>query len=444
MSTANTTGVPLRVRRKAVFAASLGNFIEWFEFTLYGFFAAVIALNFFTFDGGEPSLVATFAAFGVSFVFRPLGAIVFAHFGDRTGRRTTLSVAVISMSLATFAIGVAPSYETAGVVAPVLLVLARLVQGFSAGGEFGGATSYMVEYAPRDRRAFYGSWQFFTQLFAGLCAAGTGAGLSAVLTEADLVEWGWRVPFVLTLPLGLVGLYLRLKLDETPEFAERHRDPRPRSDARPPVLVVLREHGRSLATLIGLMVTGTTTIYMMQAFWPAFLVEQVGMRHADMYGAMVAGIGANLFLIPLWAVLSDRIGRRKPFLVATPVLLLLLAAPVYWLLLQGQFATTVGGYLLVAVAGSPMMGVLATAMADSFPTEVRYSGLSLAYSLAVSIFGGFTPLVLSALVEGTGNLMTPAYYLMATAVVSMAAAALFDEPEPDPEPEPSSETAQIS
>ncbi|WP_017613707.1 MFS transporter [Nocardiopsis salina] len=434
MSTASTTDVPLRVRRKAVFAASLGNFIEWFEFTLYGFFAAIIALNFFTFDGGESSLVATFAAFGVSFVFRPLGAIVFAHFGDRTGRRTTLSVAVISMSLATFAIGVTPSYETAGVLAPVLLVLARLVQGFSAGGEFGGATSYMVEYAPRGRRAFYGSWQFFTQLLAGLCAACTGAGLSAVLTEVDLVEWGWRIPFVLTLPLGLIGLYLRLKLDETPEFTERRRTPQPKAVGSAPILVALGDHWRILASIIGLMITGTTMFYMMQAFWPAFLVEEVGMRLADMYGAMIVGICANLALIPLWAVLSDRIGRRKPFLVATPVLLLIVAAPVYWLLLQGEFATAVMGYLLVALAGSPMMGVLATAMADSFPTAVRYSGLSLAYSLAVSIFGGFTPLVLSAMVEGTGNLMSPAYYLMATAVVSTVAAALFGEPALGPEP----------
>ncbi|MDI3403198.1 MFS transporter [Streptomyces cavernicola] len=422
--------VPAKVRRKAVVAAAIGNFVEWFEFALYGFFASAIAMNFFPAAAGAPSLIATFAAFGVSFVLRPLGALVFGHYGDRMGRRVTLSLAILGMSVSTFAIGLLPTHAQVGMLAPVLLVVTRVVQGFSAGGEFGGATAYMVEYAPANRRAFYGSWQFFTQFLAGFVAALVGAVLSSTLSGGDLEAWGWRVPFLLTLPLGLIGLYLRLKMDETPEFRReeaRRKEGQVRTPDKAPLVAVVREHWTSVLRIVGLLVVGTTAIYMMEAFWPAFLVGQVGIEQSEMFTAMMIAIAVKIVLIPLWALWSDRVGRRKPFLVGSAALLAVSAVPVYQLLLQGEFATTVAGYLLLVFAVSPMTGCLATAMAEAFPAGVRYSALSLAYSIGVSVFGGFSPLILAALVEYTGSELSPAYYLTGTAVVSLLAALLFRE-----------------
>ena len=427
MSTATTASVPAAVRRKAVLAAAIGNFIEWFEFTLYGFFAAAIAANFFAVGEAGPSLFATFAAFGVSFVLRPLGALIFGHFGDRMGRRTTLSVAILGMSGATFVIGVLPTYASIGLAAPLLLVVARVVQGFSAGGEFGGATAYMVEYAPAHRRAFYASWQFFTQFFAGFVAAVVGAALSTALSAEDLNAWGWRLPFLLTLPLGFIGLYLRLRLDETPEFKEVSED---RSTDKAPLLTTVKRHWPSILKVMGLLITGTTSVYMIEAFLPAFLVEKIGMPSSTMFASMLVGIGLKIVLIPLWALASDRLGRRKPFLIASPLLLAITAVPIYVLLLQATFLSTMTAYIILAVVLSPMSGTLAIAVADAFPTRVRYSGLSIAYSTSVSIFGGFSPLILTTVVTATGNNLAAAYYLTATAVVSLIAALWFSETGP--------------
>lgn len=427
--------VSTTTRHKAVLAASIGNFIEWFEYTLYGFFAAAIATNFFPSSGG--SLIPTFAAFAVSFVLRPLGALVFAHFGDRMGRRVTLAVAIIGMSVATFLIGVLPTYDTVGVLAPILLVAARVVQGFCTGGEFGGATAFMVEYAPEHRRGFYASWQMTTQFVGGLCAALTGAALSGLLTDSDLANWGWRVPFLITLPLGLIGFYLRVKLDETPQFTQiTHEE----QAAQAPLLAVLREHWRDMVNLVGLLILGTTSVYIIEAFLTAFLVKKLHMPASDMFIGMIAGMALLTVLIPFWALLSDRVGRRKPFLIISPLLAVFLAVPIFWLFQQATFVSALFGYLLLSLILSPLTGTLAIALADAFPTRVRYSGLSIAYSAGVSLFGGFTPLILASLVESTSNTMSPGYYLTGTAVVTLIAALLFKEPSRRSEPAEASAT----
>lgn len=412
------------ISTKAVVAASVGNFVEWFEFTAYGFFASSIAATFFPTDGVS-SLLATFATFAVSFVVRPLGALVFGHLGDRLGRRGTLSAAVLGMSVATFAIGLLPGYHTAGLLGPVLLVIARIVQGFSAGGEFGGATAFLVEYAPPGRRMFAGSWQFATQCLAGFAGAASGAVLSAVLTPQDLADWGWRLPFLAMLPLGLIGLYLRLRLAETPEFhAADH-------DEKAPLLEALR-YWRTVLTVIGMIVAGTTMTYMVEGFLPAFLVRDLRVPPAQMYTGMLVGLGTQGVLTPLWGLLADRVGRCRPFLIASPLALVVLAVPAYELLLERTLPSTLLAYVLTAAAASPNTGVLATAMADAFPARVRYSGLSLAYSVSVSIFGGFTPLLLTGLIDATGSRLAPGWYLTAAAAVTLVAALVFPEPARSP------------
>jgi MHS family proline/betaine transporter-like MFS transporter len=209
---------PGGVRKRAVIAAVIGNFIEWYDFTLYGYLAVVFAQLYFPAENRLVSLLATFAVFGVAFVMRPIGALVFGSIGDRIGRRNTLAAIILITSGATFFIGLVPSYESIGILAPLLLVLARVVQGFAVGGEYGGATSFIVEYAPEDKRGLYGSWQFVTQgasLMVGLLIV---TALTTALSEEALFSWAWRVPFLVALPLGLIGLYMRLKLEDTPAF----------------------------------------------------------------------------------------------------------------------------------------------------------------------------------------------------------------------------------
>lgn len=409
--------------RKTVAAASIGNFIDFFEYGLYGLFSATIALNFFPGEG-ESSLVLTFAAFGVSFLLRPLGAVVFGHFGDRFGRRGTLAVTILGISVATFVIGVLPPTRSVGVLAPVLLVIARVVQGFSTGGEFGGATAFMVENAPPGKRARYGSWQMFTQFLATVAATAIGTVLTATLSGPTLNEWGWRIPFVLTLPLGLIGLYLRLRTAETSEFTEAAQSGQAE---KAPVKVVLAEHWRTLLKIIAYTIVGTTATYMVSGFWPGFLVEHAGVPQSRVFIATLVGTLALVASVPFWAWWADRIGRHKPFLLSSSIALGVVAFPVYFLVLDGRLGTLIIGYLLLNLALAVGLGCAATAMADMFPTRVRYTGLSIGYSVGISLFGGATPLILNGVVSGTGTQLAGAGYLVLVAAISLIGIALFPE-----------------
>ncbi|WP_020502078.1 MFS transporter [Sciscionella marina] len=417
------TAAETAMRRKTVVAASIGNFIDFFEFGLYGIFSAAIALNFFPGEG-ESSLLLTFAAFGVSFVLRPLGAVVFGHFGDRMGRRGTLAVTILGISVATFVIGALPTANTIGLAAPILLVIARVVQGFCTGGEFGGATAFMVENAPEHKRALYGSWQMFTQFAATVIATAIGTILTATLSGAALNDWGWRLPFLLTLPLGLLGLYLRLKVDETQEFKQEAGK---REPASPPIVVVLREHWRTVLKIVCFCIVGTTATYMISGFWPAFLVQRAGVSQSLVFAATLIGTLALVIAVPFWAMFSDRIGRRKPFLISSSIAIAVLAVPVYYLVLAGTTASVITGYLLLNLALSVCLGSSATAMAEMFPTRVRYTGMSISYSIGVSVFGGATPLILTAVVNGTGMQLGAAFYLIATALVSLIGVLRYPE-----------------
>ncbi|HEX5914011.1 MAG TPA: MFS transporter, partial [Rubrobacter sp.] len=273
---------PGGVRKRAVVAAVIGNFIEWYDFTLYGYLAVVIAPLFFPAENRLVSLMATFAVFGVAFVMRPIGALVFGNIGDRIGRRNTLAAIILITSGATFFIGLVPSYESIGILAPLLLVLARVVQGFAVGGEYGGATSFIVEYAPEDKRGLYGSWQFVTQgasLMVGLLIV---TFLTTVLSEEALFSWAWRLPFLLALPLGLIGLYMRLKLEDTPAFAavrEHHEV------EGTPLRESLRHHGKDVLKVIGLtwLLTGLTYLLV---FMPTYLSEELGVPLSSAYTAV--------------------------------------------------------------------------------------------------------------------------------------------------------------
>jgi MHS family proline/betaine transporter-like MFS transporter len=419
MSTAPGTAssdLDVRRNRRSLVAGTVGNFVEWYEFGAYGFFATVIAANFFssTSTSDAESLIKTYASFALAFFFRPIGAAVFGRLGDRIGRRPTLIIVLVLMTLSTTLIGVLPTYATVGAAAPWLLTLVRALQGLSAGGEFGGAVSIMTEFAPRNKRGLYGAWQSLTVALGLLVGAGLAAILATALSAEALKDWGWRVPFLLALPLGLVALWLRLRLDETPNFARVQQTEQPPADKAEVAKAIALGIGR----LMGWSAAGYTFLVVMPSYLQATL-------HATFQQALVATVLANLgFAVSIMPAgwLSDRIGRR-PVMVAGAALVVVLAFPLMNLLQDKESSNAAKG-IAVFVAGL-VVGLMAgpgpAMLAEMFPTRVRYTGLGLAYSLSNAVFSGSAGLIITELIKRTKNVDIPAYYVVVTCAVSVLA-----------------------
>lgn len=406
--------------RKALLAGSVGNLIEWYEFGVYGYFATIVAARFFTPAGGGEveGLVKAYASFALAFFFRPVGAALFGRLGDRIGRRPVLILVITLMTAATTLIGALPTYATAGALAPWLLTFLRVVQGLSAGGEFGGAVSVMTEFAPPGRRGLYGSWQSFTVALGLLCGAGVAALLAVFLSEPQLSSWGWRLPFLLTLPLGLGALWLRLRLDETPAFASGRTHP----DAydRPPARRLAGTIALGASRVMGWSAAGYTFLVVL----PSYLQSTL---HATFQQALAATVLANLgfaaTIIPA-GLLSDRIGRR-PVMLTGAALVTVLAVPLLNLLQDNGTSNAAKG-MAVCAAGA-VVGLMAgpgpAMLSEMFPTRVRCTGLGLAYALSNAVFSGCAGLIITETIERTGNVDIPAYYAAATCAVSALALA---------------------
>jgi len=408
-------------RRRALAAGCVGNLVEWYDFALYGAFATLLAATFF--PGTDPAggLLAAFAVFGVAFLARPAGALVFAHYGDRLGRRRVLAVTILLMAVVTAAIGLLPGYDAVGWLAPALLILLRAGQGVAVGGEYGGSAAFVVEYAPADRRGWYGGWQWATValgLAAGVAAA---ALLSATLDGPALRAWGWRLAFLLALPLGLVGLYIRLRIEETPGFRVVQRLG---ATARAPLADTLRTARHEVVVGFGIVAAVTATFNIVFVFLPSHLATTGRAPLARSLTAALVGLLLAAAAAPIAGRLSDRVGRR-PLLVAGVVALLVLTVPVTALLLRGEPGSLLLGYALLGVA----LGMLvpSTFLAELFPTRLRYSGLSLTYGLASAVFGGTAPALATFLVRRTGDALSPAWYATGLAVVAVACVLLAPE-----------------
>lgn len=401
--------------RKAVVAGAIGNFIEWYDFAVYGYFATIIAGQFFPSDNRVASLLATFAVFAVAFFMRPLGAFVFGSYGDRIGRRNTLAAAVILMGVATLMIGVLPTYGQIGVFAPILLIVARLLQGFSAGGEWSGSAAFMVEYAPESRRGLYGSWQQFSIVAGLLVGSLVGSILGAVLPEEALNAWGWRVPFILGVLVGVVGLYLRLRLEDTPAFRALERK---EEVADAPVKESFTTHGGESVTAVGFTVGWTVSYYILLTYMPTYVSETLGLSLTSALTANAIGLVVLMSLIPFTGALSDRIGR-KPLLIGFSALMVLLTYPLFLLVATQTFALIVVGQVLFGVVISLFSGPGPAALVEMFPTNVRYSALGVSYNLAVALFGGTAPFIATFLIDRTGNNISPGFYLIAASVVTL-------------------------
>ncbi|ADB35823.1 General substrate transporter [Kribbella flavida DSM 17836] len=416
-SSAATPTIDARRHRRSLVAGTVGNFVEWYEFGAYGFFATVIAANFFssTSTSDAESLIKTYASFALAFFFRPIGAAVFGRIGDRIGRRPTLILVLLLMTFSTTLIGLLPTYATVGAAAPWLLTLVRALQGLSAGGEFGGAVAIMTEFAPRTKRGLYGAWQSLTVALGLLAGAGLAAILATVLSTEALHDWGWRVPFLLALPLGLVALFLRLRLDETPNFARvqqgGERVPADRGE-------VAKAIALGIGRLMGWSAAGYTFLVVMPSYLQATL-------NATFQQALVATVLANLgFAVSIMPAgwISDRVGRR-PVMVTGAALVVVLAFPLMNLLQDKESSTALKG-VAVFVAGL-VVGLMAgpgpAMLAEMFPTRARYTGLGLAYSLSNAVFSGCAGLIITELIKRTKNVDIPAWYVVITCAVSVVA-----------------------
>lgn len=414
--------------RKAVIAGTIGNFIEWYDFSVYGFFAAIIGSQFFPSDDPVASLLASFAVFAVSFFMRPVGAFVFGHYGDRIGRRSTLAVAVILMGVATCMIGLLPTYAQIGVAAPILLVVARLLQGLSAGGEWSGSAAFMVEYAPEERRGLYGSWQQFSVVAGLLVGSAVGGLLGLILSEDALNSYGWRIPFILGVVVGLVGLYLRLRLEDTPAFRTIEEKAEVESS---PIKESFTTHGKESLTAIGFTVAWTVSYYVLLTYMPTYVSSTLGFPLSQALLSNAIGLGVLMALIPLTGALSDRVGR-KPLVIAFSALIAVLTYPLFLLISGGSLMAVVVGQVLFGVIISLFSGPGPAALVEMFPTNVRYSALGISYNIAVAVFGGTAPFIVTFLISRTGNNLSPGFYLIAAAVITLVVVARMKETYGDP------------
>lgn len=399
---------------RLIAATSIGNALEWFDILVYGYFAAYIAGAFFPTGDQATSLLLTLGTFSISFLARPVGALVLGAYADRVGRKASMLVSLVLMTGATLAIAVVPTYASIGVLAPAVVLVARLVQGFSAGGEFGSSTAFLVEHAPH-RRGFVGSWQLASQGFSTLLASLFGAALTAGMDPASLHDWGWRVPFAFGVLVGPVGFYIRRHLDEPAHVA------RAAGVASPTREVLSRQKGRVLLA-IGCLAVSTAVNYML-LYMPTYAVKTL---HMPPTTGFVATLGAGVILTvltPFSGMLSDRFGRTG-LMLGSGGLILLALYPSFVLLNAHPTAPVIIAVVLgLATLKSIYFGPLPALMAELFPTETRATGLALSYSLGVTLFGGLGPVVMAWLGGVVGDL-APAFWLSAIACLSLVALTL--------------------
>jgi MFS transporter, MHS family, proline/betaine transporter len=406
-----------RPPRRPIVAAAIGNFIEWYDYGVYGTLIPILATLFFPSEDRTAALLLTFSGYAVASAMRPAGALVFGSMGDRVGRRAALSIVVIVMSLSTAAIGLLPTHGSVGLLAPVLLFACRSVQGFSAGGEYGGAASFIAEYAPSARRGLYTSWQTFTVLLAFLAGALVGALMTQTLGEDVVESWAWRVPFLIALPLGLVGLYLRLKLEDTPAFQALEGEDAVRST---PLRDVLVDNWRHVVTAAGLTIFGTVTTFVFLTYSVTYVVEVLDQPLSLSLLGLSIGLVVALAVCPLLGHLADRIGRR-PVVLTAMLTSLALTYPAFLLMSLRTDLSVICGFTIFALLTTFYAAPLPAVLAEAFPTSVRYSGLSIGYAVAASLAGLGTPFAVDGLIDLAGEQLGPTLWILLAGAVGITA-----------------------
>jgi MFS transporter, MHS family, proline/betaine transporter len=415
--TTDALASPARARpalTRVIVAASLGNAMEWFDFLVYGYFAVTIAKVFFPSGNETNSLLLTLGTFSVSFLVRPIGAIAIGAYTDRAGRKAGLTLSILLMVIGTTMTALLPGYRTIGLAAPILILVARLLQGFSVGGEFGSAVTFLAEQTA-SRKGFVASWQWASTGITGLLASAFGIVLTSTLSPEQLVEWGWRVPFLFGILVGPVGLYIRRRLDETPEYVVI-------KPTRTPVRDLLRDHPIDGLLAMGASIISNSSAYII-LYIPTYAMKELHLPQATGFtatfvGALILGIAS-----PFAGHLSDRLGRSG-ILTGTAWLFFLTVYPIFYLMIaHPSLATAILAAAWLSLVKAGYSGVLPSQLAELFPTPIRGIGVSLSFAVAVAIFGGFTPFVATWLIAMTGNSLAPSFYIMFTAALSIVALA---------------------
>ncbi len=404
--------------RRVLGACFVGNFVEWFDYGSYGFLAVIIADVFFASEDPTVRLLQAFAVFALGFLIRPLGAMFWGPLGDRIGRKKVLSLSIIIMTGATVAMALLPGYGSIGILAPILLLVARLVQSFSASGEYAGAACFIAEYAPSTRRGIFVSLVPASTAVGLLAASLFVAVLTTTLDPAQMQSWGWRIPFLLAAPLGLIGMYIRLRLEDSPEFleAEEQLD----TEAAHPLRTLLAHHRK--AVVVGIAVTSLNAVgfYLLLSYLPTYLTETLGMTSGRAFAINVVTLVVYVGSIFFMAQVSDKIGR-KTVLIAACLLFLLLTVPLFAAL--GSEVSFIP--FVVAINLGIMLtcndGTLPAFLTEIFPVDVRFSGFAFTFNTSNAVFGGTAPFIATYLISATGSDLAPAIYLMFASILALVA-----------------------
>lgn len=424
---ANVPEISPAMTRKAVVAANVGNLIEWYDFGLYGFLATIIASKFFPSDNPTAALLGTFAVYASAFVVRPVGGGIWGRLADVWGRRPILAATVLTMSVGTLVIGVLPGYDTIGIAAPIILTVARLIQGFGASGEWSTATAVVIEYGDPRRRGFRSGF-LAAGAFAGIpLATGISALISGASSGAFFETYGWRIPFLIAIPLSVVALYIRWRLEESPEF-RAVKDLQESLEGRAtPVMEALRTQWRAMLVFACIVMAYTASAFVLQGFFPTFLINEVGLSNAQTYAASTLSVSVlAISCIPAgWLV--DRVGR-KPMLLIGYVYMFAMMVPIFLIASIGGFAAAVAAQLLIVAGLFFLLTPMTVTLGEIFPPDVRAAAGGVSYNTATAAFGGTAPLVATALISATGSRLSVPIYVMGLAVISfVVVAAKFRE-----------------
>jgi MHS family proline/betaine transporter-like MFS transporter len=418
-SDADVSSMTPAQQRKIVLAAVIGNLLEFFDFTVYSYFALTIGRQFFPADDQVTSTLLAFAVFAVGFVMRPLGGIVLGRYADRAGRKPALSLTILLMAIGSAAIGLTPTYAQIGLAAPLVIVLARLVQGFAQGGEFGAATATLLETGGAASRGFRASWQLATQGGAALLGSGLAASLGFLLSGETMHSWGWRIPFLAGTLIAPVGFYLRRHIREEPPAVKARvsrDDPKHGLYVRNWFLTIFSIMGMSVST------------YVLMYYMPTYCIQYLGLPSKMSILAGVAASAVSLVMCPVYGAWSDRMGRRKPLTIIGRVLLILLLYPAFWVMTHFPSLPVVLAMLIVLMLCYTMGSAPSYAlMPENFPKHLRAGYLSSAYAISVAAFGGTAQLVAAWLIRLTGSKMAPAWYMIGCVLISLVAVSMFEE-----------------
>lgn len=405
-------------RATQITATVIGNALEWYDFTVYGTLAVTISKLFFPAGPGSTALLSTLAIFGVAYVIRPFGGLVFGHYADLIGRKNVLFVVIGTMTLGIAMIAFTPTYATIGIAAPIIMLIARMIQGFSVGGEFATSTTFLVEHAPANRRYLYGSWQFAGQGAAVMLAGIVGSLVTRGLTPDQVVSWGWRLPFIVGLVIGPVGFYMRTKLAETPEFLQEKAAGR---RAAAPTIDAFGHYKTRMLCGLAIVLGGTASFYVLFIVMPTYAIRTLHLGLQASFVAPLVGGATMMLTSPIGGLLADRFGRKA--MLGFPVLfLLILIMPAFaWLAAEPSVARMVVVEFVLSLFLGAFSGAFGTAVADLFPVGVRATGMTVSYNFGVTIFGGFAPLIVTWLIATTGSPLAPAYYDMAGLILALIA-----------------------